>query len=306
MDITLHVGAHRSATTSFQACLSENLGVLRAEGLDAWGPRLLRKGLFDGLGGSVVYPRAAAKVHGRVALRLSHAQARGAETLVVSEENMLGSVRANVRARLLYPDVADKLARYVAVMDGQVARIVLVVRALDHWWASACAYAVARGHSLPNARALEAMAAAPRTWRDVVADIAEVAGGAEVIVVPFERVAGRPGALLRACTGKDVALAGSDIWRNRAPSVSDLHEELAARKKPAALVEEDGRWRPFTPLQAALLREAYVDDIAWLSSGADGLATLAEDISRAQDGRSPHALACKEGHQDEREDGRVA
>ncbi|MEO0937948.1 MAG: hypothetical protein AAFY38_07315 [Pseudomonadota bacterium] len=306
MDITLHIGAHRTGTTSFQTCLRGNLAPLREQGVDAWGPRLLRSGLFDGLGGRSVYPRAAAKVQGRVALRLHGTAARGTQTLLVSEENMMGSVRACVRARTLYPDLASRLVRYVDVMHGRVTRIVLNIRALDLWWASALAYAVSRGQSLPNRAALEAIAAAPRTWRDVVTDVASAAKGAEVIVVPFERVMGRPSALLRACTGRDFALEGADIWCNRAPDVRALHEELKARGKPATLTEEDGRWRPFTALEAALLREAYVDDLAWLSDGADGLATLAENTSRAKDGFSPHAGDMTEGHQDEREDGRVA
>lgn len=162
MDITLHIGAHRTATTSFQACLRGNLATLRGAGVDAWGPRLLRNGLFDGLGGRGVYPRAAAKVQGRVALKLHGAAARGVRTLLVSEENMMGSVRACVRARALYPDLAERLERYIAVMNGQVTRIVLNVRALDLWWGSALAYAVARPQSPPARRRPEGCARARR------------------------------------------------------------------------------------------------------------------------------------------------
>ncbi|MEM8577322.1 MAG: hypothetical protein AAGF60_05685 [Pseudomonadota bacterium] len=282
MDIIFHIGAHRTATTSFQACARANAALLARAGLAVWEPRMLRRGLLDGLGTD-----RALRARGRVQFRLARAARDGTRQVVVSEENMLGSVRANIRARSLYPDAGARMARYAAVVDNAVRCVVLTVRALDLYWASALAYGVGRGHSVPGPDARDALAAAPRTWRDVITDVAKALPQAELIVVPFERIAGRPRQLLRAATGQHLPLSGADIWCNRAPDVADLTEHLAARGSAHVLQTEGGRWQPFSPLQAGLLREAYVDDMAWLSAGADGLATLWEETRPETNGDTP-------------------
>ena len=51
---------------------------------------------------------------------------------------------------------------------------------------------------------------------------------------------------------------------------------------PAHLAMGEGRWNPFNEEQTAKLREAYADDMMWLTAGADGLATLTEDHSHTR------------------------
>ncbi|MEH6740708.1 MAG: hypothetical protein V7695_19510, partial [Sulfitobacter sp.] len=55
------------------------------------------------------------------------------------------------------------------------------------------------------------------------------------------------------------------------------------------------RWNPFNTEQAAYLREAYADDMMWLTAGADGLATLTEDPSRTRTGFSLSAGVLTKG-----------
>lgn len=303
MDTILHIGAHRTATTSFQACLRANIAPLAAQGLQLWEPRVLRGGLFDGVASNT--PTGMRRARGRVQLRLAKTGQSGARQLLVSEENVLGSVRANMRARTIYPAAGERMARHAALFDGEVTRIVLSIRAFDLYWASSLAYGVARGHTRPNQGCLEQIASAPRTWRHVIEDIACAVPGAELLVVPFERVAGQSRALLRIATGRVYGLANGDIWCNRAPSITDLTEELSLRGDRTALQTDGSRWQPFTPLQSALLREAYADDIAWLAAGADGLATLTEDYGPDQNGTVPHG-ALTRGHSHDRQDRRLA
>ncbi len=46
MDIVLHVGSHRTGSTSFQHYLRSNRAHLMAQGTALWEPNMLRKGLF--------------------------------------------------------------------------------------------------------------------------------------------------------------------------------------------------------------------------------------------------------------------
>ena len=51
MDVILHIGVHRTATTTFQAYLRERSDMLADQGLAFWGPRRTRNGLFHGIHG---------------------------------------------------------------------------------------------------------------------------------------------------------------------------------------------------------------------------------------------------------------
>ncbi|MEX0312355.1 MAG: hypothetical protein AB3N17_19155 [Tateyamaria sp.] len=288
MKVVLHIGAHRTGTTSFQAYLRQNSPYLETERVGFWGPMRTRKGLFAGIQPVPGLGRHAAKrARGRIALQLDRAQTRGINTLIVSDENMLGTMRRNTRSHSLYQDVGERMARFAAAFDGRIDTVLLTVRALDHYWSSLCAYSVARGYAVPNCEKLSRIATSWRSWRDVVADLACAVPEARVLVVPFERTAGRPDVLFEQATGLDAPETASETWLNRSPSARALRNLLAERgEDPTLLPDHDGRWTPFDTKQRAALRETYLDDIHWLTAGADGLATLIEDTDHARAGQT--------------------
>ncbi|MFP4275005.1 MAG: hypothetical protein ACLFRU_08260, partial [Paracoccaceae bacterium] len=49
MDIILHLGAHRAASTSFQRYLRANMAALAAQRTGVWGPLRTRGGLLRGV-----------------------------------------------------------------------------------------------------------------------------------------------------------------------------------------------------------------------------------------------------------------
>jgi len=303
MDIILHVGAHRSGSTSFQHYLRGNRARLMADGTALWEPNMLRKGLFDGL---FAAPRMLngrdlqRRAMGRVRLHAAQAIRAGAERLLVTEENMIGAPRACLRAATLYPAMGERMARLDAAFQGRITRVVMCIRAQDLWWSSVAAYGVGRGHAVPEAGLIDALATAPRTWRDVITDLACALPQAEIKILPFEQFAGQADKVLAQATGRPAPLTDAECWLNRSPDVIMLRSRMAQNGIPAALLPahmlaEEGRWNPFTPPQAAALREAYADDMMWLAAGADGLATLTEDPSRTRAGISLPAGALTKG-----------
>ena len=253
---------------------------LSGQGIGFWGPQRTRKGLFHDLpeqpSNSVRGRRAA----GRVALSCAAAARRGVAVLVVSDENMLGTPRRNLRARSLYPQVGERVARFHHAFGGRPRRALLQIRSLDSYWASLLAYLLPRGLPCPDADTLAALAAAPRSWRQVVTDLSCAMPGTELLVTPFERFAAHPDRLLQRATGMlfPPAAPADGPWCNRAPDVPALAEVMAARgEDPARLGARSGRWMPFSPLQALHLRAAYADDLYWLRAGADGLARYIEE-----------------------------
>ena len=199
------------------------------------------------------------------------------------------------------------MARYAAAFDGQVDTVVLSIRSLNHYWSSVAAFCVSRGIAALHPDALLRVAYGPRTWRDVITDVACAVPGARIVVVPFERTAGRPDALFRGVTGLYGPRNGAETWLNRSPSLPELRALLTERGDDPDLVSGfSPRWAPFDPAAIAAMREAYMDDIHWLTAGADGLATLTEDLGQRGAGQTLPRGPLTRGHGNDDEERRVA
>lgn len=299
MDILLHIGAHRTATTSFQAYMRAHRDRFDGQAIGFWGPQRTRNGLLQGLAERPQSAAQARRAVGRVRLNLAGARRRGLAALVVSDENMLGSPRQCLRAMVPYPAAGERLARIAQGFD-DIRRIYLQIRALDLWWASMLAYLLPRGVALPDPTTLQALAQAPRSWRHVITDIACACPDARLHVSLFEDLGSRPDRLAARMTGALLVpeAAADAFWINRSPDLAELRAVLTDRRE-TGLPEGDGRWMPFSPEQAAQLREAYADDLFWLRAGADGLARLTEEDRPAGPVQKLAAGADKRGRKDD-------
>ena len=288
MDTTLHIGAHRSASTTFQGFLEQNAAPLQTRGIRAWTPERTRSGLFSGLVRrpdelTLQVEKRAARSSGLIRVELARHAAMGLTNLIVSEENMIGAVRNNLREKVLYPHLDERLMRFREGFADAANRIVLTVRAYDSYWASSLAYAVAQGDRIPDAGMLDRLVAQPRRWRDVVREVAQCFPKAQVLVLPFERFAGRPEAQLEVMIGRTLelqGLGGLRDWRNASPALPALRRILSYRPSlpPEGLLPGgEGRWMPFDSDQKLELALAYQADIAWLRAGAEGFARFIED-----------------------------
>ena len=301
MDVILHIGAHRCATTTFQHYLRHNAGALGDKGIGFWGPRRTRNGLFCGvlpLPGMRSRDRMERRAAGRIALNLARSEAAGLDRLIVSDENMIGTVRENLRLGALYSGAGERLARYVHAFGGRVTMVVLTIRSPEWYWASALGYALTRGRGVPNRTQLARLARGARGWRDVITDIACAAPSARVVVLPFETYAGRPEAQLHALTGRRGPMAEARVWLNATPRLPELRA-LVADTGAGALPPGYGRWQPFDAGQCAMLREAYADDVMWLAAGAEGCATLAGHDHEKQAGPNPPMTDWTRGRRDD-------
>lgn len=312
MEIILHLGAHRTASTSFQHYLRRNAETLAKSGIGVWGPLRTRDGLLTGVVPASGSPRAPAqqlaRATGRVSIALTKAEQTGTAQLVVSDENMLGAPRRNLRHSALYDDAGQRMARFAQAFGPRVTRVVLSIRAQDSYWGSALAFAVARGHRVPRRDDLDRLVTSPRHWRDVIADVACACPGADIHVLPYEVFGGQPERKLQAITGQaKMPRKHARAWLNRAPTIESLRAIVAERGGHSArLGEGEGRWQPFDAAQAAALRESYADDLFWLRAGADGLATLIEETEPGEAGTQPPLGQTTRGHSNDDEERRMA
>jgi hypothetical protein len=304
MHITLHLGAHRTASTVFQNYLRENAKDLKRHGIGVWGPLRTRDGLLRGViplpGTSETPVEQFRHARGRIRLNLKQAEAKGLEHLVVSDENMIGAPRRNLRDSCLYGSIGERMARYDQAFDGRITRVMLSIRSQDSFWSSVAAFAVGRGHKVPRPADLDRLVNSRRSWRDVIADLACAMPEAEITVLPYEVYGGMPERKLTIMTGLATPpMAYAREWMNRAPSLPQLRQILSDRGGDLSrLPEGEGRWHPFDHAQTMELREAYADDLFWLRAGAEGMATFIEETRPEKMGQTPHQAQPTRGQTD--------
>lgn len=282
----LHVGAHRCATTTFQKFLGQNRLLLDDQSIAVWTPEQSRKGIFSGMirkPGDTQSPAATRGQRGIELVQLETKRLALAEyqALIVTEENMIGTARNNLRTGRLYPQLGARLRNFADAFQGNVRRVCLTIRSYDDYWASAIAFAVARGHAVPNAEKLNQLVSQGRRWVDVACEIGNVFPTAEVVVVPFDGVAGHPDALLstmhRGIDTQSLTKVDPIHAFNRSPGGDQLRKILRARGiAPDVLPAGDARWMPFDAGQQQTLRHQYKQDMIWLHSDANTAVRLVE------------------------------
>jgi hypothetical protein len=250
MDVVLHVGAHRTASTTFQKTLGANGAALAAAGVAYWGPKYTRAGLFGGLIGRPGAVDSAARATGlrRVARCAREVERAGARVLIVSEENALGSMRAALTGQGFYNDAGARVAALAEAFGDHPVRIGMAIRAQAEWWRSVDAFGAGR-IGIMRRVPLDDLAEEPRAWRDVIGDVAARAG--PVAVWSHEAMADRPDAVLARLTGK-------------APTI----RPLGGRKNAS----DPARRATLRASTIARLDRRYRADLDWLRAGADGQA----------------------------------
>jgi hypothetical protein len=292
MDVILQCGAHRTGAAGVEDYLRRHAPVLRASGVELCASREVHRALSP----AAVAPAcptarrlgsSAERTEARVALLRQRAGVRGADALWLCAPSLLGGLQRVVESGALYPDAAGNVAAAAARLAPSRITLLFSIRSLERFWISALAQAVAAGAPVPDRTALRAIALSKRSWRDVICDIAEAAPTASIKVLPFEMFRARPERFASAALGTDFPLDTARTRLNRAPSLPDLRRKLAERGDAHnALPFGMGPWNPFCAEELAALREAYADDMMWLTAGAGGMAQLTEDDPDTRAGSS--------------------
>ncbi len=311
MDVILHLGAHRTASTSFQHYMRANIARLERRGVGFWGPLSARDEILTGhisRGTRESREQQIAEAQAQIVAHLDQIYERGIMHLVVSDENVIGTPYENLHDRQLYGAIGERMARYSQIFGGRISRLVLSIRSQDIYWSSVAALCVKRGQPAICSAAVAALANARRQWRDVITDLACAVPEIEIQVQPYEVFGGMPEQRLMAMTGvTGLPVTHAREKLNRAPSLSELRKILKERgEDPGVLPAGEGRWYPFNRDQIMALREAYADDLFWLRAGADGLATLIDETASAKAGRHPPVDDATRGQADGKENRRLA
>lgn len=279
MDIILHLGAHRCATTTFQAYLDQNRARLGGHGVAVWTPQVTRNGLFDG----VICPPGEDSRHHIARIRDAQHQL-DASQLIVSEENMIGAPRNNLKHTSLYPELTPRLQRFAEAFQGRVARLGLAIRSYESYWTSALSFAALRGEPLPDAAQRAALARQPRTWTDMVQDIRAMFPAVPLHVWTFEAFAGRPRRQFNMLSGRaeiSHTLDHKVNWKNTSCNLGQMRRRLRSQGRlgEVAMLPRSGKWQPFNQLEKQYLAMRYADDLRTFRSGSDPMITFTENAA---------------------------
>jgi|GEM_PF-3917774 len=190
----LHIGAHRTGTTLFQEFLFRRQNAAQQKGIRFIEINACRKqGFLD----KVIYNRpcdnAIAQSH-TWALRSNIQESLDAGMRVVlSEENILGTMEQCVRHRTLYPDVGGMLSRI-----GEAAElfdtVYISIRPQQDWWRSVFGFfakSKSRNQWLSNAANYQPILYG-RSWFDVVSDVRAALNPRITIVRDFDAFISNP------------------------------------------------------------------------------------------------------------------
>jgi len=281
------MGAHRTGTTTLQRSLQQNHHNLTKNGLIVWGPKTTRGGMFSGLlRGEDAEPdetaRLTARNKGVIGIELDRLAGMGISAVLVSEENMLGGIRGNLRAARLYPGLSARLARFADVFGPVCTRVGLAIRPYQDFWASLLAHAIPQGHRMLCEDDLDRLVTQPRSWRDVISDVAKAFPKAEITLWDFNRMIGRPDAQVQILTGgrQTLPLGGGVQRHNASMGRAALRDILAARggDSAAAIPPGDGRFMPFGTHHIEAMQGQYAADLAWLRTVAVGRLKFVDEV----------------------------
>lgn len=279
----VHIGAHKTATTHFQDCLAEvspqlldlDCGYITREafrqagGLPRIPPsrRLLRA---IGLPVAALPPR-----------HWLNLQASQTETLLLSEENILGGV-SGLFSRSLYPRAEYGLERLRKLAGGAEISIFLSIRSLSSLLPSAYAQRCRFGRSLSGdfERVRHAALLQPMRWAAFVDRVTRLFAPSDITIWRFEDYIRNPEPYLAAFCGTSTLTFTSRAApaSTRSPSADAIRateqlDPLLPRKirEEAAMVicerdEGQERFQPFSAEEADMLTRAYEQDIAAIRS----------------------------------------
>jgi len=278
--LVLHLGAHRTGSTSLQACLHQNRPVLSAAAIGYWGPAALRRGRFPGLYKSFnpgEDPAAqAAETREIIATnreifrrRLKNQRGMGHRHLMVSDENLLGDMQLNLARGCLYQNADDRLALLAGVFGTGFAKIALSIRRQEAYWPSLIAYRIAHGAAAPGPEKLAALAGQNHGWREVISAVRRQFPVSQILVFEFDGWAARPDLLVGELMRGAVALPAlaHNPRANAALDRAALYALACARgdAESARLIgNSSGVFQPFSRAQRHSLAEQYIADQAWL------------------------------------------
>lgn len=186
MPLTLHLGAHKTATTHLQESLRMALRPLHDAGVHYAGPRDLRAGRFALVSLLSGAPRPQLTSRCR---RYFHAAFAAYPEIILSDENILGGTRRHRlfgAGGIIYPEAEARLKALGGIVGPRPIVAALSVRDPARYNVSAFALQLWQGNELEFPEYLAGRDPATLNWTDLARRILSVPGIARLVVWRYE------------------------------------------------------------------------------------------------------------------------
>ena len=185
--VFLHTGAHRTGTSSFQLCLSQNRALLENEGYDLAYPG--RDGAPQGhlalrLPGLKADRNDTAQLTTRARAHLQGLSPQSARHLVLSEENIPGRMIHFYNGQF-YPAARSRLGALNSALPGDVAHLVHVIRPYHELFVSAFRKRAEDNPVGPFEEISRNMAVFQGGWPDVIGLMRDILRPARLTVIEY-------------------------------------------------------------------------------------------------------------------------
>ncbi|MTH77730.1 hypothetical protein [Paracoccus aestuariivivens] len=202
--LSIHLGAHKTASTHLQFSLRQVEEQLRERGLAYADPRTLRKEmpLSDALAKGSRSKEAAECRRQLTGLRESH------ETLLLSEENILGGTHRNnliSKWGMLYPNAGPRIRRVIDLAGGGPATLFLSVRDPAAYNVSAFALQVQQGNEVDIGHYLRGRDPSRIRWSGLVRRLSFIPAVEKIVVWRYEDYRALRPLLLNYLLSEDLA-----------------------------------------------------------------------------------------------------
>lgn len=282
--IDIHIGAHRTGTSSFQVFLGLNGQAIRGAGFDLLYPA--RDGASDGeLRLRLPMPKESPETRSRRlvrnARRLANARSGDARGMILSEENIPGRFAPFFKGQF-YPEAPEKMKQMRQILPGQARRVLLVVRPYDELYVSAFRKRAEWRATGPFDRTIPSLMKIKRGWVRLAHAVLDGLQPQEMLIVPMAERGSNANLLRHLCPDVPDGLAlqepeervnssftDAGLWALRAyyEANPDTKVDPEVRQQIAAQASSDDGppFAAFTADQQSELAEKYAAELAELA-----------------------------------------
>ena len=280
MEIVLHLGAHKTASTYIQQTLSANAELIASHDIGLVLPKAYRDRAAEMATPRRLFHRGASHAASAFKSFVDEAQAAGQSRLTISEENLLGTLDSVLFGSGFYDRAGASLRKIVNGATDRPVKALISVRSYADYFASAWAQALRNGPYVPFDEGLKTrLMSLEANWAVLVEDIADaLPRGSELVIWQYEHLKFVEDQIFRNLVGKAFSerFISLDIRPLAGPSqkaIDTLDEMNAEGTVPDAdKIEETMKFLrkskgfrafdPWTPAERATLSNRYEKDIA--------------------------------------------
>jgi hypothetical protein len=245
LEIRLHVGAHKTATTHTQQMLLNNRQRLAEAGVCYIELQRLRQiftrpitRIFRDVSratASSSVPTLRAAINGELT-----AQTGQFQTLVLSDECLMGNMPSLARTGKLYGNRRNRLELVKKVFEGCPITVVFTTRNYIDFYPSAYAQVIKLGGSVTYPDFLRRLDFESNTWRAIVSDLSQIFGPGRVRLFRYEDYPANLERMLENIIGRKLAL-DIDAARIVYPSLNSKGIDLLLATGPMLSIAERKR-----------------------------------------------------------------